>query len=268
MFNRQSPTANPQSDDDLISAYLDGRLTASERAHFEARLQSDPTLRRQVEVTRLLIRTARTAPEPRLPRTFTLPVSSSVRPAVLWRESNLLLRVGSALATAVFVIALGLELSGLSQPPAQTMPATAADRAASVVTAPAQTESDAQSTSMQEAQPASEPNLRRQPMSAAESAPATAASDAPRPLLAPQAASEASQAPQATPVPQTARSATPLPAALPTATVESSSPGLDVSTEEADSATAAAGELPWWRIVGGVALAVAVLLGILSRQRA
>jgi len=65
------------SEEELISAYVDGQLSEVERAAFEARLTQDSALRRRVLATRLLVREARRLPPVALPRNFIL--SSDVR---------------------------------------------------------------------------------------------------------------------------------------------------------------------------------------------
>ncbi len=56
------------NDLELLSAYLDGALTASERADLEARLQTDASLRRELErlrATKALIGSLPTLSPPR-----------------------------------------------------------------------------------------------------------------------------------------------------------------------------------------------------------
>jgi len=61
------------SEEELISAYIDGQLSETARAAFEARLTQDSALRRRVLATRLLAREARRLPPVALPRNFILP---------------------------------------------------------------------------------------------------------------------------------------------------------------------------------------------------
>lgn len=110
-----------RNDDDLITAYLDGQMKDSALRAFEARMGSDASLRKRVEITRQIVRSARQTTTVSAPRNFTLPRSMKTRqqpaapPRMLWR-------MASGLAAAVFVIALGLDASGTLQPamPAQS----------------------------------------------------------------------------------------------------------------------------------------------------
>src|SRR5512147_295406 len=114
MTNRKSEIGNAKSDDELISAYVDGQLAGDALAAFEARLRVEPALKQRVDVTRLLVSTARALPAQPLPRHFTVPVPD--RPRSQTTSFTWFLRLGSALATAVFVIAFGIDLAGLTTP--------------------------------------------------------------------------------------------------------------------------------------------------------
>lgn len=100
------------TDDELISAYLDGQLSEAERDTFEARIRRDATLRQQVMVTRLLLDEARALPSVAVPRNFILPRDAGRTP--MPRASKIfpwLLRLGSVAATALFVAAVVLDVS-------------------------------------------------------------------------------------------------------------------------------------------------------------
>ncbi len=109
------------TDKDLtaISAYLDGELSARERARLEARLKTDPGLKarlKQLESGRTLMRSL---PEIRAPRNFTLtPEMAGVHsgPPRLFP----VLRFASALATILLVLFVAGDLLGAlpGQPPA------------------------------------------------------------------------------------------------------------------------------------------------------
>lgn len=102
------------TDDELISAYVDGRLSEAERATFEARMARDLALRRRTVATRLLVREARALPSRQPPRNFILPPdigqkrdsAESRRPAF----SPWVFRMGALAATIVFVSLVALEL--------------------------------------------------------------------------------------------------------------------------------------------------------------
>jgi len=135
-----------RTEDELISAYIDGKLDDSNRQSFEARIDADPALRKRVETTRLLVQAARRTPAVTPPRNFTLP-----RPAAARRRdassSRLGWRLGSALAAAVFVIAIGLDAIGvgqLAQSPALSVPPAPRVAQSLAAKAPAPTENSAQ----------------------------------------------------------------------------------------------------------------------------
>jgi hypothetical protein len=125
-------------DDELISAYIDGALDRAAQKAFETRMASEPDLRRKVDATRQLVQAAAQLPPAGLPHNFTLPASTgkpSTSPALWWR-------VGSAVATAVFVCAVGLDVSGALAPRAMApvaAPQAAYSFAARPTSAPAAT---------------------------------------------------------------------------------------------------------------------------------
>jgi anti-sigma factor RsiW len=61
-----------EQDIELLSAYLDGELSDSEREQLEQRLQAEPDLRRELESLRQLVALVRTVPMLKAPRDFTL----------------------------------------------------------------------------------------------------------------------------------------------------------------------------------------------------
>ncbi len=292
MSNRHSSIVNrqsDQSDDELISAWLDGRLSDAERVAFEARLRAEPALKRRVDATRLLIDTARILPPQPLPRDFTIPLSvAAPRPMpsrVPVSPLGWFLRVGSALAAAVFVIAIGLDLAGLSAPPAAS-PAPATQ--AAFVVPPTQSEDSIAADAARAAPAESEvvvtpgPAADEQPMQAMRQAAESAAEapeeqptpEAAQPMLAPKAAPQATPAttPEAMLMQSDAATETPVtqagapPAPGPT---ETSQPP-DVMTHTGEPAAQPATQpdtTPWWRIVAGVALVLAVGLGVLGWRR-
>jgi hypothetical protein len=135
-----------RSDDELISAYIDGQMDDATRQTFEARINTDPVLRQRVDTSRALIRASRQLPRVDVPRNFTLPRTATT---VQRRDSSpphLWWRVGSALAAAVFVIAIGLDTIGMGQLAQAPAPApAAAPRAAQsfAAKAPAPTQQNA-----------------------------------------------------------------------------------------------------------------------------
>ncbi len=72
MFSRPSPFHASNFDDDLLSAYLDGEVTAAERARVEQALASDPQARERLQTLEATVRLLRGAPRVAVPRVFTL----------------------------------------------------------------------------------------------------------------------------------------------------------------------------------------------------
>jgi hypothetical protein len=105
------------TDDELISAYVDGRLTAAERASVEARAQAEPSLHRRIAATELLAREAGRLPVVAVPRNFILPRAAGTRPAPAAPPSRAarlpsgVFRLGSVAAAGILVLALAIELT-------------------------------------------------------------------------------------------------------------------------------------------------------------
>ncbi|MCS6848459.1 MAG: hypothetical protein RMN52_12195 [Anaerolineae bacterium] len=101
------------TEDELISAYVDGRLSEAERAAFDARMVQDPALRRRVAATRLLVREARALPAVQPPRNFILPLDAGRKQAAPEpRRSSFspwIFRLGSLAATLIFVSLVAFE---------------------------------------------------------------------------------------------------------------------------------------------------------------
>lgn len=112
--------------DELLSAYLDGQLSAEERTRLEARLATDPTLRAELEALRRTVALVRDLPTVAVPRNFILPQSAAtitsadsvatttrrrvrrVRPRRAWVAP--LLTAATALASLLFVVTLAGDL--------------------------------------------------------------------------------------------------------------------------------------------------------------
>ena len=111
------------TEEELISAYLDGEMGSAERAAFEARLTQDVALRRRVLATRLLVQEAGKLPTVDLPRNFILPLDASrARPSVRGLRPpflRLAFRFGSVAATIVFVALVASEALLPTAPAAQ-----------------------------------------------------------------------------------------------------------------------------------------------------
>lgn len=66
--------------DELLSAYLDGQLSAEERARLEAQLATEPALRAELEALRHTVALVRDLPPVPIPRNFILPQTAAARP--------------------------------------------------------------------------------------------------------------------------------------------------------------------------------------------
>ncbi|HEY3313460.1 MAG TPA: hypothetical protein VGK00_17610, partial [Anaerolineales bacterium] len=99
------------SDVELISAFLDGQLSATDKARLETRLKTDPQLRSILDdlgTSRALLRNL---PARRAPRNFTLtPKMAGVKPPV--PRTFPFFRLASALAAILFIFAFAANLSG------------------------------------------------------------------------------------------------------------------------------------------------------------
>lgn len=122
-----------------VTAYVDGQLSARERARFEAQLQDDPALRAEVaaeERVRTAVRLLQARQRP-VPRSFTLDPAKFGAPQPAYSaRAYPALRVATALAAFVFVFVFTLALintgGGVTQlaasdAPAAEVMATAAD---------------------------------------------------------------------------------------------------------------------------------------------
>lgn len=104
------------TEDELITAYVDGQLSAQERAALEARAQGDVALRRRIAATQLLSREAQQLPALAAPRNFILPRDMGAKPAPSPepRRGGLLptwlFRLGSLAAAGAFALVVAVEL--------------------------------------------------------------------------------------------------------------------------------------------------------------
>ncbi|MCL4506143.1 MAG: hypothetical protein M1140_09005 [Chloroflexi bacterium] len=269
--------------DELISAYLDGQLDERSRQAFEARINRDPALRRRVDATRARVPAARKLPAVSVPRNFILSSNASParQPARAPAGARMWWRFGSALAAAIFVAAIGLDMLGglqVTQPmmsaapkPAPTMAAQVASKVEKATAAPALADrAGGQSPAATAPAATAAVTPRVQIQSAMATTPteeAAAAAAAPAPQAAaqtPTAAAELSTVATSTPDAETpapkvfSLRAAPEPTETPTA--EPAPPTAMRPVEQPAQA-------PWWRIVAGLALLVAVGAGIMGWLR-
>ena len=119
--------------DELLSAYVDGQLSAGERARLEAQLATDPALQAELEALRHTVALVRDLPPVPIPRNFILPqkmkitVAARPRPARRVRPRRALrkpqgkawaaplLTAATAVVSLIFVVVLAgdLLLSGV-----------------------------------------------------------------------------------------------------------------------------------------------------------
>ncbi len=110
----------PPEEFDLLSAYLDGALSARQREAFEAQLAQSPALRAQLDDLRALRATLRAAPVLQPPRNFTLDPALYARKA-WWSRAGVLRTIGSlSAAAAALLIFFGVLLSAPPESPASS----------------------------------------------------------------------------------------------------------------------------------------------------
>jgi hypothetical protein len=93
-------------DYELLSAYLDGALSDSERSTLEARLQAEPDLRRELETLRQTVMLVKGLPTLKAPRNFILDAHQSRQQRLLIFPTTAMFSALSA-AAAVFLLVLG-----------------------------------------------------------------------------------------------------------------------------------------------------------------
>ncbi|HEY3231912.1 MAG TPA: hypothetical protein VGJ87_21960 [Roseiflexaceae bacterium] len=206
------------ADLELLSAYIDNRLTADERATLEQRLRDEPALRGTLDDLRGTVTLLRGLPPLTPPRSFTLdPAAFAPRPSPLFGW----LRLGATLASVLLALTFAVDLVGRgggltgSAPAAAPAPAGLSQPQRSALT-------------LTEAPAAAAP--------AAENAAPTAAPAAPLIAPAAPAATAAPAAGGAAAVPTSAPAATAAPAAAAQATPEAT----DKTRQSADSTSAEA----------------------------
>jgi len=102
--------------DELLSAYLDGELSAGELVRLEAQLVNDPALQAELDALRQTVALVRDLPQIPSPRNFILPQATPSRPrsAPLARPRRAwaapLLTAATAVVSFLFVALLSLDL--------------------------------------------------------------------------------------------------------------------------------------------------------------
>jgi hypothetical protein len=182
------PTQSPNDADiELLSAYIDNRISPGERENLEARLGREPALRVALDELRATVALLRELPSVRPPRSFTLDSAraTSRRSRFGWLQ---LAPLGGALAAALLVAVVSLGALQQSSAPAVPMSASVPTSAASAL----------------ESAPAAPASVPAPPAARAVSTFAPAATQAP-------AVAEVPAAPAATEAPVAAAEALPTP---------------------------------------------------------
>ena len=120
--------------DELLSAYIDGELSAGEQLRLEAQLETDPALQAELEALRRTVALVRDLPPAPLPRNFILPQTAaprlkpvkSARPRRAWAAP--LLTAATSIVSLLFVAVLAGDLlfsgvGGLASMPREAPPA-------------------------------------------------------------------------------------------------------------------------------------------------
>ncbi len=131
-------------DYELLSAYIDGELSATERANIERRLESDIVWQQEYEALRTTAQLVRDLPTLKAPRNFTLTpqmaqTARRITPLPKRRKTNY--TAWAVLAAAVFVMIIGGAIL-LSQRPAPRSAGTTTQQAVAAVPTSAPTEAE------------------------------------------------------------------------------------------------------------------------------
>jgi anti-sigma factor RsiW len=125
--------------EELISAYLDKRVTTEEQNFFERHIASCADCRAQLEATRSMIAALKAMPAVKAPRSFVLPREMAKQPKRSFFSLYPALRLATVMAALAFVVLFAGDLlisqiGGSSAP--QTIPAAAPAPAAMQAPAP------------------------------------------------------------------------------------------------------------------------------------
>src|SRR5512144_2412840 len=90
--------------EELISAYLDKRITAEEKNFFERHIASCADCRAQLEATRSMVAALRAMPVVKAPRSFVLPRAMAKQPRRSLFSLYPALRLATVVAALAFVV--------------------------------------------------------------------------------------------------------------------------------------------------------------------
>lgn len=133
--------------DELLSAYLDGELSAEEQTRLEAQLAADPALRAELDALRHTVALVRNLPVVPVPCNFILPQAATARPRPAQRARPHrawvapFLTATTAIVSLMFVVVLAGDLllsgsGGLATAPAAEQPAMRMMEAEAPIEAP------------------------------------------------------------------------------------------------------------------------------------
>jgi hypothetical protein len=175
--------SDPQLNDadlELLSAYIDSRLDAGERAALERRLSQEPVLRGVLDELRATVALLHDLEPLRPPRSFTI-AATAAAPRRFWAFPWP--AISSALVALVCLLTFGYALirSGGSSAPASAPAPAAMQEAAAPTAAPAAAGGAAQDSAMRQgsAAPTTAPAAAAAPMAAEAAATAAPAAEAP-----------------------------------------------------------------------------------------
>jgi hypothetical protein len=261
------------NDDELISAYIDGRLNEPERKAFESRLKADAALRRRMQVTRLLVREARAVPSVAAPRNFILPrdVTRS-RERTRLPAPSVIFRLGSVVAAALFFVLIGwdaFQSQTALRAPAPLPASVELTRAVTAVTAAPAAATLSIATLAITEMPVPAAPVPAAPVPAADSASPTASAQNRTSAMSALSESDGQVAPmQAPAAPAAPATPQPEPAATAPSALSQSESGLTVAPSPPapvqPSASQTSPQLTPLRALAGIALLLAIMLGILG----
>ena len=111
-----------QRAEELFSPYLDGQVTAEERAFLERYLAAHPEAREKFELLKAAVQLTRSLPPVKAPRSFVLPRSMARRPSFAVRMYPVM-RLATVAAMALFVFAFVGDLATQSRLASVAQPA-------------------------------------------------------------------------------------------------------------------------------------------------
>ncbi|MEX1022995.1 MAG: zf-HC2 domain-containing protein [Dehalococcoidia bacterium] len=105
----ETPSTPQERLEELLSAYLDGEVTAAEATEVEAALEADPAARDTLEALRTMTSAFASLGEVRAPRSFAIPAAPTVAatgPLATFRSIEVFMRASAAVAALFFVVAV------------------------------------------------------------------------------------------------------------------------------------------------------------------